>query len=167
VGWYNQKHRKAVNRIVNRHYQNCAAEGLLCAALLYLLEEFCCSVWMFPPTQTPEAMTRDVSLLAALCVLGAVLCGAVFWRVIRRTDNRKELLCSFAVSGVVSVVGHMALTLVLKLLLRVNLLPLREMENGDGVMVLVMSGLFTAVSLMVHLALLLVQGLRARWQKAA
>lgn len=140
----------------NRHYRNCAAEGLLCAVMLYLLEELFCSVWLFGPEENVE---RDLIFLSVLCVLVAVLCGVVFWRVIRRVDSGKGLWGAFVLSTAASVVGYLLLLTVMKLVLRISLLPMRELGNGDGLFLMWVGVLFVGSSLVVHLVVLAVQAL--------
>ena len=137
-------------------------DGLVCAVVLQILMEYTCSSYLFTPERDFE---RDAVRLSILCVFGAVLSAVVFWRLICQERDSGRLWLRFAVSAGSAVVSYCAITLVLKLVLRISLLPLRTLGNGDGLLLLLFGALFTAASFALRLLTVLTQLLVNRHRK--
>ena len=134
-------------------------DGVGCAVVLQLLAEYACSVYLFAVEADFE---RDMVQLSVLCVICAVLSAAAFWRLICRERDDGWLLARFAISAVGAGVSYGVILLVLKLVLRVSLLPLRPLGNADGLIILWAAAMFTTTSFVLRLLVGLVQLLANR-----
>ena len=141
--------------------RNSMIDGVICAVILYLLEEYACSVYLF----SADDWERDMKRLLLMCALGALLSAAVFWRLICRERDNGWLWAQFTISAVGAVVSYGVILLVLNLVLRIDLLPLRPLSNADGLILLFVFGLFVLSSLGLRLIAGFVQTLVNRRRK--
>lgn len=141
---------------------NHVIDGVGCAVMLQLLVEYAGSVYLFAPESNFE---RDAVRLFVLCVLGAFLSAAFFVRLVCREQDAGRLCLRFLISAVSGVVSCCAITAVLKLVLRISLLPLRALGNGDGLILLMMGALFAAISFALRSLAVLGQLLKCHWAK--
>lgn len=83
-------------------------------------------------------------------VLSAILSAVVYVVVMLKESNNKKLVC-FLLLGLLCFILSMVLTLAILIIFKFNFIPLREVNNADGILILYMTGSYILVSFILRL----------------
>lgn len=83
-------------------------------------------------------------------VLSAILSAVVYVVVMLKESNNKKLVC-FLLLGLLCFVLSMVLMLAILIIFKFNFIPLREVNNADGILILYTTGCYILVSFILRL----------------
>jgi len=101
-------------------------------------------------------------LLAGL--FGAILSAVVYVLLIPKESNNKVIIC-FSLIGMLFFVLSIVTMLVIRLTFTFDILPLREVNNADGILFLFAAGFFVLASITLRVCIFVVLIVRNKYRQ--
>lgn len=125
---------------VKKYFLKALLDGFISSLVLDCLDIFLLSVY---------ASSLSLKQYLLLGVLGAMISSAIYFVFILKESSNKNIL-RFSLMSIFSFILCMAIMLGIHLTFSIDFLPLREVNNGDGIMLLFTIGSFILSSIVIR-----------------
>lgn len=129
-----------------RIFLKAVLDGLIQSLILVCLETFSISVYA-----SNLSLEQHLLIGASSAVLSAV----VYVVLTLKESNNKKLAC-FSLISILFFVLNMVSILAIRLTFRFNFMPLREVNNADGILILFIIGCYILVSIILRICVFVI-----------